>query len=108
MQPKAQYGDAAATNEEPRRSVLASGDDEGKHDVLAVDSGWLHQLVACLMVAKDVAVMAATLVYGSDCENVKLLLQMVCRVAPIANSAAFHWSAALFAREGMDPGSSPG
>jgi hypothetical protein len=45
--------------------MLASGDDEGKHDVLAGDSGWLHQLVACLFVAKGVAVMAATLVYGS-------------------------------------------
>ena len=48
----------------PERSVLASGDDEGEHDVLAVVSGWLHQLVACLIVVKDVAVMAATLVYG--------------------------------------------
>ena len=53
--------------------MLASGDDEGEHDVLAVDSGWLHQLVACLMVVKGVAVMAATLVYGSDRENVRLL-----------------------------------
>jgi hypothetical protein len=45
--------------------VLASGDDEGKHDVLAVDSGWLHQLVACLIVVKGIAQKAATLVYGS-------------------------------------------
>ena len=83
--------------------MLANGEDEGKHDVLAGDSGWLHQLVACLFVVKGVAVMAATLVYGSDCENVKLLLQMVCRVAPIANSAEGHWPAALLQEKAWMP-----
>ena len=84
---------------------MASGDDEGEHDVLAVDSGWLHQLVACLMVVKGVAVMAATVVYGSVSEGVRFAFADRPR---IANSAEGHGSAALFAREGMDPGSSPG